>query len=251
MSGHSKWHSIKHKKAAADSKRGKVFTKLIKEITVTARQGGGRPEANPSLRLAIEKSKEANMPADNIERAIKKGTGELEGATYEKIMYEGYGPAGVALYIEALTDNKNRTTSEIRNIFTKHGGNMAGAGSVAWMFEMKGYFAISKKTISEDALMNVALEAGAEDLTSEGDTFEVKTLPADFESVKQALEKNKIKTESAELTMIPKSTVKVMDDKAKTLLSLIDSLEDNDDVQNVYANFDIPEEVLKTVEAEG
>jgi len=251
MSGHSKWHTIKHKKAAADSKRGKVFTKLIKEITVAARQGGGRSDANPSLRLAREKAKEANMPADNIERAIKKGTGELEGATYEKIMYEGYGPSGVALYIEALSDNKNRTTAEIRNIFTKHGGNMAGAGSVAWMFEMKGYFAIPKGAANEDALMAIALDAGAEDLTSEGDTFEIKTLPQDFDNVKQTLVKNSIKFETAELTMIPKSTIRITGEKAKQLLSLIDALEDHDDVQNVYSNFDIPEEVLKEVEAEG
>jgi YebC/PmpR family DNA-binding regulatory protein len=250
MSGHSKWHTIKHKKAAADSKRGKDFTKLIKEITVAARQGGGKSESNPSLRLAIEKAKEANMPADNIERAVKKGTGELAGVAYEKVIYEGYGPSGIALYVEALTDNKNRTTAEIRNIFTKHGGNMAGAGSVAWMFDQKGYFAVSKGSIDEEALMSIALEAGAEDLTSEGDTFEIKTLPQDFDVVKQALKKNSVKTETAELTMIPKSTVKVGDDKAKQVLTLVDSLEDNDDVQNVYSNFDISEEVLKSVEAE-
>lgn len=248
MSGHSKWASIKHKKAATDAKRGKAFTKIIKELTVAARQGGGNPDANPSLRLAISKAKQANMPADNIDRAIKKGTGELEGVNYEKVMYEGYGPSGIALYVEVLTDNKNRTTAEIRNIFSKYGGNMAGSGSVAWMFEMKGYIAIDKKTIAEDALMTIALESGAEDLSSEGDTFEIKTLPQDFEAVKQALDDKSVKTESAEVTMIPKSTIKIAEDKAKQILTLVDNLEDHDDVQNVYSNFDIPEEILKKLE---
>jgi YebC/PmpR family DNA-binding regulatory protein len=250
MSGHSKWHSIKHKKAATDSKRGKLFTKTIKELTVAARQGGGNPDSNPALRLAISKAKQANMPADNIDRAIKKGTGELEGVNYEKVMYEGYAPAGVALYVEVLTDNKNRTTAEIRNMFAKHGGNMAGSGSVSWMFEMKGYIAIAKETIAEDALMSIALESGAEDMTSEGDTFEIKTLPQDFEKVKQVLDDKSIKVESAELTMIPKSTIKVVDEKAKQILSLVDALEEHDDVQNVYANFDIPEDILEKTEAE-
>ncbi len=249
MSGHSKWHSIKHKKAATDTKRGKLFTKIIKEVTVAARTGGGKPEANPGLRLAIQKAKQANMPADNIERAIKKGTGELEGVSYEQVIYEGYGPAGVAIYVEVLTDNKNRTTSEIRNIFSKHGGNMAGAGSVAWIFEKKGYFAIQKDAIGEDALMSIALESGAEDFTTEGDTYEVKTLPQDYEKVKRALEEKSVKIDSSEITMIPKSTIKIVDEKAKQVLSLVDALEEHDDVQNVYANFDIPEEILKTAEA--
>jgi len=249
MSGHSKWASIKHKKAATDSRRGKAFTKIIKEITVVARDAGGDPDKNPRLRLAIQKAKQANMPANNIERAIKKGTGELEGVTYEQVVYEGYASAGVAVYVEVLTDNKNRTTAEIRNIFSKHGGNMAGAGSVAWMFEKKGYFAISKKSIDEDDLMSIALEAGADDFISEGDTFEIKTLPQDFEKVKKALEDGLVKVETSELTMIPKSTIKVGDDKAKQVLSLVDALEDNDDVQNVYANFDISEQILKTVES--
>ena len=248
MSGHSKWASIKHKKAATDSKRGKLFTKVIKEITVAARNGGGNTDTNPQLRLAIQKAKQANMPANNIEGAVKKGTGELEGVTYEAITYEGYGPAGVAIYVEALTDNKNRTTSEVRNIFSKYGGNMAGSGSVAWMFEKKGYIAISKETADEDTLMSIALENGAEDLSGEGDTFEIKTLPQDFEKVKKALEDQSIKIESAEVTMIPKSSIKILDDKAKQLLTLVDSLEDNDDVQNVYANFDIPEDILKSIE---
>ncbi|MFH1753258.1 MAG: YebC/PmpR family DNA-binding transcriptional regulator [Candidatus Omnitrophota bacterium] len=250
MSGHSKWASIKHKKGALDAKRGKLFTKMIKEITIAARRGGGKPDANPSLRLAISKAKQGNMPADNIERAIKKGTGELEGVNYEEVVYEGYAAAGVAMYIEVLSDNKNRTTAEIRNIFAKHGGNMAGNGSVSWMFEKKGYFAIDNKTISEDALMSIALENGAEDLASEGDTFEIKTLPQDFERLKLALEKKSIAVASAEITMIPKSTIKVAEDKAKQVLSLIDALEDNDDVQNVYANFDIPHEILEKLESE-
>lgn len=250
MSGHSKWHSIKHKKAATDTKRGKLFTKIIKELTVAARNGGGSPDSNPTLRLAIQKAKQSNMPADNIERAIKRGTGELEGVNYEQVTYEGYAPAGVAVCVEALTDNKNRTTSEVRNIFSKHGGNMAGSGSVAWMFEKKGYFVINKGTINEDTLMTIALECGAEDFTSEGNTYEIKTLPQDFESVRKGLEQRSINIESSEITMIPKSTIKVTDEKAKQILALVDALEDNDDVQNVYANFDIPEEILRTAEAE-
>lgn len=250
MSGHSKWASIKHKKGAADAKRGKIFTKIIKEITIAARNGGGKPEGNPSLRLAISKAKQANMPADNIDRAIKKGTGELEGVNYEEVVYEGYGVSGVAMYVEVLTDNKNRTTAEIRNTFAKYGGNMANAGSVSWMFEKKGYFAIDKEIINEDALMSIALENGAEDLTSEGDTFEIKTLPQDFEKLKQALDDKSIKVTSAEITMIPKSTIRIADDTAKKVLSLVDALEDNDDVQHVYSNFDIPEDVLEKTETE-
>ena len=248
MSGHSKWASIKHKKAAADSKRGKVFTKIIKEITVAARNGGGKTEANPRLRLAIQRAKQANMPANNIERAIKKGTGELEGVTYEEVIYEGYAASGVAVYIEVVTDNKNRTTAEIRNIFAKHGGNMAGAGSVAWMFEKKGYFTVAKDAIDEDALMSIALDNGAEDFAAEEDVFEIKTLPQDFENMKKVLEDKSIKADSSEITMLPKSTIKVLDDKAKQVLSLVNALEDNDDVQNVYANFDIPEDILKKAE---
>ncbi|NQT06893.1 MAG: YebC/PmpR family DNA-binding transcriptional regulator [Candidatus Omnitrophica bacterium] len=251
MSGHSKWASIKHKKAATDSKRGKVFTKLIKEITIAARHGGGKTDANPRLRLAIQRAKQANMPADNIDRAIKKGTGELEGVNYEEIVYEGYAAAGVAIYIEVVTDNKNRITSEVRNIFSKYGGNMAGAGSVAWMFEKKGYFAVSKSTISEDALMAIALDSGAEDFSVEEEVFEIKTMPQDFEKVKKALEDNSVKIESSEITMIPKSTIKVGGDKAKQILTLVDILEDNDDVQNVYTNFDIPEDILKELESKG
>jgi len=244
MSGHSKWATIKHKKAATDAKRGSLFTKLIKEITVAAR-GGGKPDTNPRLRVAIERAKESSMPADNIERAIKKGTGELEGISYEDITLEGYGPGGVAIYIEGVSDNKNRTTSEIRTIFSKKGANMAGAGSVSWMFEKKGYIVVSRKAVDEDKLMGIVLDAGAEDLVVEEENFAVKTSPADFFKVKKALEDNSIKIESAEVTLVPKSTVRVAGDDARKILDLIDAIEEHEDVQNVYANFDIPDELLK------
>lgn len=244
MSGHSKWASIKHKKAATDSKRGKVFTKLIKEITVAARRGGRDLNANPSLRTAIERAKEANMPQDNIERAIKKGTGELEGITYEEFTIEGYGPGGVAIIAEVFTDNKNRSTADIRNIFSKKNGNVAGAGSVSWMFEKKGYIEVDKSSVSEDKLMTIVLDAGAQDMEAEEDIYTVTTDPKDFESVKKALEDNNIKPKNAELTMIPKSVVKLTGEDAKQILSLVEALEDSDDVQNVYANFDIPDEVV-------
>jgi len=244
MSGHSKWASIKHKKGAADAKRGKLFTKIIKEISVAARENGN-PEINPRLRVAIQRAKDANMPQDNIERAIKKGTGELPGVTYEEITYEGYGPKGVAIMVDALTDNKNRTTSEVRNLFTKKNGNMAGTGSVSWIFEKKGYFLVKKDVITEDKLMSIVLDAGAEDLTDEGDAFAVKTQPQDFEKVKKALEEKGVKTETAELTMIPKSSINVTDKSvAEQILSLVETLEDHDDIQNVYANFDIPDDLL-------
>ena len=244
MSGHSKWATIKHKKAATDAKRGSLFTKLIKEITVAARSGG-KPESNPRLRVAIEHAKEASMPSDNIDRAIKKGTGELEGVSYEDITLEGYGQGGVAIYVEGVSDNKNRTTSEVRTIFTKKGGNMAGAGSVSWMFEKKGYIVVSKATIEEDKLMSIVLDAGAEDMVIEDENYAITTSPTDLYKVKKALEDNKIKTESAEITRIPKSTVKVTGDDAKKILDLVSALEDHEDVQNVYANFDIPDDLLK------
>ena len=243
MSGHSKWATIKHKKAATDAKRGALFTKLIKEITVAARSGGN-PEINPKLRVAIDHAKEASMPSDNIERAIKKGTGELPGVSYEEMTLEGYGPGGVAIYVELLTDNKNRTSSEVRNLFSKKGGNMAGAGSVSWIFEKKGYIVVSKSTIDEDRLMSIALDAGAEDLIVEDNEFGVKTAPQDFYKIKKALDDNKIKIESAELTMLPKNTVNLSGDDAKKVLDLVSSLEEHEDVQNVYANFDIPDDLL-------
>ena len=245
MSGHSKWATIKHKKAATDAKRGSLFTKLIKEITVAAR-GGGNPDTNPRLRVAIERGKEASMPADNIDRAIKKGTGELEGVSYEDIALEGYGPGGVAIYVEGVSDNRNRTTSEVRTIFTKKGGNMAGAGSVSWMFEKKGYIVVNKKTIDEDKLMGIVLDAGAEDLIVEDENYGVKTAQgADFFKVKKALDDNKIATESAEITLLPKSTVKVTGEDARKVLDLVEGLEEHEDVQHVYANFDIPDDMLK------
>jgi YebC/PmpR family DNA-binding regulatory protein len=250
MSGHSKWASIKHKKAAADTQRGKIFTKLIKEITTAARVGGGKPDANPRLRVAIEKAKSSNMPSDNIERAIKKGTGELPGVSYEEITYEGYGPGGVAILVEVMTDNKNRATADIRNIFSKKGGNLAGTGSVNWMFQKKGFMVVNKNQADEEKLMSIVLDNGGEDLSVEDGTFEITTSPKDFENVKKALNDKKINTESAEITMIPTSTVKISDkSQAQQLLALVEALEENDDVQNVYANFDIPDEILKTIEA--
>jgi YebC/PmpR family DNA-binding regulatory protein len=244
MSGHSKWATIKHKKAATDAKRGQLFTKLIKEITIAAR-GGGKPENNPRLRVAIERAKEASMPADNIERAVKKGTGELEGVSYEDITLEGYGPGGVAIFVEGVSDNKNRTTSEVRTIFSKNGGNMAGAGSVAWMFEKKGYIVINKSSIDEEKLMGIALDAGAEDLIVEDENYAIKTAPADFFKVKKAIDDNKIPTDDAEITLLPKSTVKVAGDEARKVLNLVDAIEEHEDVQHVYANFDIPDDLIK------
>lgn len=247
MSGHSKWAGIKHKKAVVDAKRGKIFSKLIKEITVSARQGGGNPDANPRLRTAISAARDANMPADNIERAIKKGTGELPGASYEEVNYEGYGPGGVAIMLDCLTDNKNRTTAEIRNLFAKKGGNLAGAGSVTWIFEKKGLIIIDSEKIDEEKLLAIILEAGAEDMRTETTTYEVLTEPADFEKVKEALKANGIEYSVAELTMDPKSTVRADGAKARQVLELVETLEENDDVQHVYANFDIPDAIIEEV----
>src|SRR3989344_4545034 len=240
MSGHSKWASIKHKKALVDAKRGKMFTKLIREITVAAKTGGGDPNTNPRLRLAISTAKSGNMPADNIERAVKKGTGALEGISYEEVVYEGYGPEGVAVYVQCLSDNKNRTASEIRNIFSKKSGNMAGAGSVSWLFEHKGFIVVHQSKATEDQLMELVLNAGAEDLSKVGDKFEILTSPHDFEAVKKALEGAPIPYESADLQMIPKTLVSVSAAHARQVLALIEALEDQDDVQHVYANCDIP-----------
>ena len=245
MSGHSKWASIKHKKGAADAKRGQLFTKLIKEITAAARAGGGSVDGNPRLRLALAKAKEGNMPKDNIDRAIKKGTGELPGVSYEEVMYEGYAPGGVAVLVEALTDNKNRTTAEVRNIFSKHGGNMAGAGSTAWIFHKKGYILVDKAGMDEEKLMELALGAGAEDLKTEGTAYEIITNPKDLDRVKSALEKEGVKPQSAELTMLPGSTVPVKDEEAaRKVLTFVEALEDHDDVNHAYANFDIPDQIL-------
>lgn len=245
MSGHSKWASIKHKKAATDSKRGALFTKLIKEITAAARQSGGNPDNNVRLRTAMSRAKTQNMPTSNIDNAIKKGTGELPGVVYEEINYEGYGPKGVAIMIDALTDNKNRTTAELRNIFSKKGGNLAGAGSVAWIFQKKGYIVVDKKDVEEEKLMNIILEAGAEDMKTVESNYEITAQPSDFEQVKKAIEEKNIKIQSAEVTMIPSSTVKITGADAKAVLELVESLEEHDDVQHVYANFDIPDEMLE------
>lgn len=250
MSGHSKWASIKHKKGAADAKRGKLFTKLIREITVAAKDGGGSPETNPSLRTAISRANDANMPKDNIEKAIKKGTGELPGVTYESCSFEGYGPGGVAILVEALTDNKNRSSAEVRNIFSKKSGNMAGAGSVSWIFTPKGYILIDKSEIDEEELFSITVDAGAEDIKSGEKNYEIFCDPKELENVKSALSEKNIKWETAELAKIPNSTVKLSGSQAKQVLSLVETLEDHDDVQKVYANFDIPDEVLEEIAQE-
>jgi len=243
MSGHSKWSTIKHKKGAADAKRGKIFTRILKEMTVAARMGGGDPAGNPRLRAAVAEAKANNMPKDNIERAIKRGTGELEGATYEELTYEGYGPGGVAVMVETMTDNTNRTTPEIRHIFEKCGGNMGTPGSVRFQFERKGYFAVEKSAVSEDKLMEVALEAGADDLQTEDEGFEIYTSPDNFEQVRQALEKNNIPTVEAKLGQIPANYVKIDEAKSKSMTRLMEMLDDHEDVQNVWTNFDMPEEM--------
>lgn len=245
MSGHSKWSTIKHKKAAKDAKRGKIFTKLIKEITVAARMGGGDVNANPRLRTAVTTARASSMPSDNIERAIKKGTGELEGVTYEEIQYEGYGPGGTAIIAQVLTDNKNRTVSEIRRLFSKHGGNMGESGSVAWMFDKKGLITVEKSQVDEDRLMTIVLDAGAEDVRDEDEVFEVLTLPEDFNTVKEKLDQEKIAVASAQVTLIPKNTVDVDAKNVEQILKLTEELEDHDDVQNVSSNFNIPTELLE------
>ncbi len=245
MSGHSKWSQIKRKKGVADAKRGQVFTKLIKEITLAARLGGGDPEGNARLRTAITAARADNMPKDNIERAIKKGTGELAGVAYEEYLYEGYGPGGVAVLVEAMTDNKNRTSAEMRYIFTRSNGNMGEAGCVAWMFHKKGYIVVEKGAVAEDKLMEVALEAGAEDIEESEKEYEVTTDPQNFEAVKKALEGAGIKYQLAELTMYPQTTVQLDSKHVEQMLRLMEQLEDHDDVQKAYANFDIPESVLE------
>jgi YebC/PmpR family DNA-binding regulatory protein len=244
MSGHSKWSSIKHKKAAADAKRGKIFTKLIKEITVAARLGGGDPEANPRLRDAIGRARAANMPKDNIDKAIKKGTGELPGVVYDEIIYEGYGPAGTALYIETMTDNKNRTVAEIRHVLSKHGGNLGESGSVAWMFDRKGVIFVDKTRYDEEELTLTALDAGAEDVIEDDEFFEIYTAPGDLDSAKKTLEESGITVDRAEISLVPQTTVKLTGNDAEKMIKLMDALDDHDDVQNVWANFDIDDETL-------
>jgi YebC/PmpR family DNA-binding regulatory protein len=245
MSGHSKWASIKHKKGAVDAKRGKMFTKLIKELTVAARMGGADPNFNPRLRTAIVAAKAANMPKDNIDRAVKKGTGDLDGFHYEEVIYEGYGPAGVALIVEVLTDNRNRTVADIRYILSRNSGRLGETGCVSYMFEKRGIVSVEKNNVDEDVLMGTALDAGALDVMDEGSTFDVITEPPGFEAVREALEKKGFAIVEASVTMLPKNSVAVTGKDAERMLRLMDALEDNEDVQNVYANFDIPEEVME------
>ena len=244
MSGHSKWHSIKHKKGALDAKRGRMFTKVIKEITIGARIGGGDPAGNPRLRKAVADAKELNMPADNIKRAIMKGTGELEGGQLEELIYEGYGPSGVAMIVEVVTDNRNRTVSEIRHVFSKNGGNMGESGSVAWMFKKKGYIVIEKSKADEDTLMNLAIDAGADDFSSEESSYEIYTSPASFHAVLNAITAKGIEPMSSEISMIPENYVKVEGRSAQQVIRLMEILDDHDDVQHVYGNFDIEESEL-------
>ncbi|MGH7795720.1 MAG: YebC/PmpR family DNA-binding transcriptional regulator [Candidatus Binatia bacterium] len=245
MSGHSKWSTIKHKKAAKDAKKGKIFTKLIKEITVAARMGGGDINANPRLRTAVLTARGNSMPSENIDRAIKKGTGELEGVTYEEIQYEGYGPGGAAIIAQVLTDNKNRTVSEIRRLFTKHGGNMGETGCVSWMFDNKGLIAVEKSQVDEERLMGIVLDAGAEDVREEDEIFEVVTAPEAFAAVKDSLDQQKIAVASAQVTLMPKNTVDVDAKHVEQILKLTEELEDHDDVQSVSANFNIPTELME------
>jgi YebC/PmpR family DNA-binding regulatory protein len=249
MSGHSKWHSIKHKKGALDAKRGKLFTKIIREMSIAARLGGGDPNSNPRLRTAVDKAKAVNMPADNIKRAIQKGTGELEGTSYEELTIEGYGPGGVAILVEGTTDNRNRTVSEIRHIFTKNGGNLGTAGSVSYMFKPRGYIAVSTAKTTEEALMELALEAGADDIQTSGDLFEVYTPPNAYEAVLEAVKKAGLEPEESQVGKYAENNITLEGPKAQQMLKLIESLEDNDDVQNVWANFDISEKEMEAAAA--
>jgi len=249
MSGHSKWSTIKRKKAAKDAQKGRIFTRLIREITVAAREGGGDEETNPRLRAAIQDAKNANMPIANIDKAIKKGTGELPGTSYEDVVYEGYAPGGVALYLETLTDNKNRTVAEVRHILSKHGGSLGENGSVSWMFNKTGIINVPKTNADEDDVMMVALDAGAEDIEAEDDYFRIKTQPGTLEDVKKAFEENGISFENAEITMEPQNLVSVEGKEAEQVLKLMEALEDQDDMQNVYANFDIDDELIEAMNA--
>ena len=245
MSGHSKWHSIRHKKGAADARRGKLFTSLIKEITVAARLGGGDPDGNPRLRAAMAAAKSANMPGENIKRAVQKGTGELPGLSYEDAVYEGYGPGGVAILVEAVTDNKNRTVSDIRHVFSKFGGNLGQAGCVAHLFQRQGLILIEKSSTSEDDLMTVALEAGAEDMRDGGEVYEIHTSPQDYEAVLEEIRRHDLAVASADLSMIPQTTLQLAGKPAQQMVRLMESLEDHDDVQKVFANFDIEDAELE------
>lgn len=244
MSGHNKWSKIKRKKAVSDAKKGRIFTKLIKEMTIAARQGGGDPNGNPRLRLAIEKAQQANMPAENIKRAIQRGTGELPGVNYEEVTYEGYGPGGVALIIESVTDNKNRTVSEIRHILERNNGKLGAVNSVAWMFHRKGLIHVAQSAYNENDLLGVILEAGADDIRNDEEQFEIVTSPEKFDVVKQSLESSGVKIENAEIQLIPENTVKLEGKEAEQLLKLIEALEEHEDVQHIYSNFDIDEKIM-------
>ena len=248
MSGHSKWSTIKHKKGAADKKRGKIFTKLIKEITVAARMGGGDPDANSRLRHALAAANSQNMPKDTSSRAVKKGTGELAGVNYEEITYEGYGPGGVAVLVECLTDNKNRTIAEVRNIFSKAGGNVGTDGCVAWMFDKKGFISVSKENSDEETLMDLALDAGAEDIVEESDSFDIITKPGDYDAVKDAVDAAQIKYELAEITMIPQNMTPLEGKEAEQMIKFMETLDDSDDIQKFYSNADIPDEVFDSLQ---
>ncbi len=248
MSGHSKWHSIKHKKAAADAKRGKIFTKIIRELIVAARMGGGDPESNPRLRKAIADARAVNMPAENIKKAIQRGTGEIEGEKVEEIFYEGYGPGGVAVYVQVMTDNRNRTVSEIRHIFSKNGGNLGESGCVAWMFSRKGYIVVEREKIEEDKLIEIVLDHGGEDVRIDGSNFEVITPPETYESVLQAIKNSGVEPASSEIGFIPQNYVKLKGKEAEQMLRLMEALEEHDDVQHVWANFDIEEEEISKYE---
>jgi len=251
MSGHSKWASIKHKKGALDAKRGKIFTKIIREMTIAARLGGGDPGSNPRLRTAVDKAKAVNMPADNIKRAIQKGTGELEGFTYEELILEGYGPGGVAILVEGTTDNRNRSVSEIRHILTKYGGNLGTAGSVSYMFKPRGYMAIAAQKISEEKLMELALDAGADDIQTSGEFFEVYTTPNAYETVLQALKQAGVEPDESQVGKFAETSITLDGPKAQQMLKLVEFLEDNDDVQNVWANFDISDKEMEAAAAAG
>ena len=245
MSGHSKWHTIKHKKGAADAKRGKVFTRIIKELTVAARNGGGDPGTNPRLRTIIAEAKSVNMPADNIKKAIQRGTGELPGVTYEEITYEGYGPGGAALIIECMTDNKNRTVGEVRHLLEKYNGNLGASNSVAWMFSKRGYIVVDKTAADEEKLLNAALDAGADDVRDDGDSWEVLTEPSAFETVKEAVKGLGIEPGTAQVAMLPQNYIKLQGKEAQQMVKLMEVLEDHDDVQHVWSNFDIEEKEIE------
>ena len=249
MSGHSKWSSIKHKKAMVDARRGKMFTKLIRELTSATRAGGGDPDINPRLRTAVASAKGSNMPADTIQRAIQKGTGDTAGETYEEVTYEGYGAGGVAVLVDTLTDNKNRTVAEVRHLFAKHGGSMGENGCVAWMFQRQGFLALDASSIDEDALLELVLEAGGDDVRTENDLYEILTVPEVFEDVRSSLEAQGLTPEVAEVTMLPQSTVTIEGKQAEQVIRLMEALDDQDDVRRAYANFDIPDDVMAALAA--